>query len=205
MVQCCKQNFCKFCISRVQEKGGKCPKCNSNIVHHPIANKELEGALLQFEVQCENKCGWKGPLKQHDSHLNSNPPDSTWLDGCKEVIVRCIYCNCKSKRKYLLQRLEYRFSESKVDSVNHITSCVGLCAKWHDIGMELGFDSTTLQAIRVLHSQNKPEECYRDMLKEWIESSEDANWKNLLDVLRKPTMNFKYLATKIEQGALKSS
>ena len=185
----------------MQEKGGRCPKCKSNIVHHPIANKVLEGALLQFEVYCTNKCGWKGPLKEHDSHINFDPSDNTWLDGCKKVIVQCIYCRSKSiERKYLLQRLEYRFPESKVDSVVSITRSVGVCAKWHDIGMELGLEITVLQTIRVLHPQNKHEECYRGMLKEWIESSEGANWKNLLDVFRKPTVNLECLATKIEQG-----
>lgn len=106
------------------------------------------------------------------------------------------------KRKHLLQKLEYRFPTSKINSINSITCCVGVYAKWHIIGMELGLEVTVLQAIRRLYPQNTPEECYRDMLKEWIETSEGANWKTLLNVFRKPTVNFKYLATKIERGVL---
>ena len=184
----------------MREKGGKCPSCNfSNILHYP--NKELEGGILQLEVRCANKkCGWKGPLKEYDSHLNSNPADDKWLEGCKEVTVRCIYCRTDvKKREDLLKRLEYRFFESKVDSVYNITCSNGICAKWHDIGMGLGLEATVLQAISLIH-RSKPEECYRGMLKEWIDISESANWKKLLEVFREPTVNFKVLATKIKQN-----
>ena len=198
-LQCCKQNFCKFCISRMQHKGDRCSRCNSNIVHHP--NKELEGVLLQFEVHCTHKCGWKGPLQKYDSHINSDPIDNKWLEGCKEVEVRCIYCRKKSiKRKHLLQRLEYRFLESKVDSVNNITCCVSVCAKWYDIGIELGLGDIVLLTIRLFYPQNKSEECYYNMLKGWIGSSECANWKSLLEVFRK--LNFESHAKRIEQGML---
>ena len=196
-LQCCKQNFCEFCISQIQQKGDRCSRCNSNIVHHP--NKELEGVLLQFEVHCTHKCGWKGPLLEHDSHMNSDPIDGKWLEGCKEVEVQCIYCRKKSiKHKHLLQRLEYRFHKSKVNSVNNITCCVSVCAKWYDIGIELGLSNKVLLTIRLLHLQTKPEECYHDMLKEWIGLSECANWKSLLEGFRK--LNFKSHAKKIEQG-----
>ena len=187
----------------MREKGTRCSQCKSAIVHHP--NKALEEALLQFEVHCANKCGWKGSLKEHDSHENFNPSDDTWLDGCKEVTVQCIYCKSEStKRKYILQKLEYRFPESKVDSVNSITCNVEVYAKWDIIGMELGLEVTVLQAIRLSYPQNEHKECYYGMLKEWIESSEGANWKALLNVFRKPTVNVKHLATKIEQGVLKT-
>ena len=72
-----------------------------------------------------------------------------------------------------------------------------MCAKWHNIGTGLGLEATELQLMH----RFKPEECYQGMLKVQIEISESANWKKkVLEVIWEPIVNFKVLATKIEQG-----
>lgn len=58
-----------------------------------------------------------------------------------------------------------------------------VCDKWHEISMGLGLEAKALHIVRLIH-RSKPEECYRDMIKEWIELSERANWKTLLQVFR---------------------
>ena len=106
-VTCCEENFCKSCITKVKEKHGRCPKCGArpqDFAHYP--NKKLCEVLLQFQVYCMNECSWEGALKEHTIHLNINPSNQEWLEGCDLIRVKCVHCKLEiNERSWLLEHL----------------------------------------------------------------------------------------------------
>ena len=171
-VNCCKQNFCKSCIEDIKKHHKSCPSCNrSDFVHYH--NKDLHEVLLQFEVYCTNKCGWKGILKVHDDHLNINPQDEIWLEGCLKVEVQCIHCRSEVKcRQAWLKHLQKVFDPSKVENIYTLTNDK-VHTKWIHIGDELKLDNSTLEEIR--QKNKKTQDCYIELLQKWIESTGTAN------------------------------
>ena len=198
---CCGKNFCKTCIKQVQ---GNCSVCSEALVYHPYT--KFAEVLLQFTVNCTHECGWSGPLKEHDKHLNIDPLDQTWLDGCPKVVVKCIFCKteCKPRQDYL-QCMESEFQSSKLSRIYDITCFNEVCNKWEVIGQELSLRDSMLHTIKTSYDINDPKDFYHKMLKCWIESTNLPNWRKLLCAFRKPASNLKTLAGKIEQGNLNST
>ena len=198
-VSCCKENFCKSCIMKVKEDHGRCPKCGSlpqAYAHFP--NQMLHEVILQFEVYCMNKCSWKGVLKEHNIHLNINPSDQTWLEGCGLVQVECIHCKLEIHER---SRLRYcLMCKIEIYAVYQITVSE-VYTKWKDIGLKLGLDHTSLKSIKDLCPRYKTEkDCYHDMLKKWSQSTTDANYKKLLDTFRSKMLKLESLAKTLETG-----
>ena len=198
-VSCCKENFCKSCIMKVKEDHGRCPKCGSlpqDFVHFP--NKKLGELILQFEVYCMNECNWKGVLEQHNKHLNVNPSDQMWLEGCGLLQVECIHCKLEiHERSWLLNRLASGIETHAV----YIITVSEAYTEWQNIGLELGLEQPTFNSIKALYPRFKTEkDCYHDMLKKWSQSNIHANYKKLLKVFRSKTLKLETLAKKIETG-----
>jgi hypothetical protein len=61
--------------------------------------------------------------------------------------------------------------------------------KWFQIGHELKLDSDTLEKIRL--NNEKTEECYVELVEEWIRRAEKANWHKLLKALGNIAMEVK--------------
>ena len=56
--------------------------------------------------------------------------------------------------------------------------------KWEDVGVQLGLDDTSLEAIRCENNRNT-DDCRKGMFRLWLFSHPDPTRKQLLDVLRK--------------------
>ena len=181
------------------QRNASCPACSkSQFEHQP--NRDLNQVLQNFKVNCTNKCGWKGHLREHDNHLNIAPEDSKWLKGCKKIVVQCIFCRKEAdERAALLKLLRKTMEPSDWEVVYNFTKEV--CRKWKDVGDELGIDDTSLKSIEV-RCRNIPEDCYRELLQNWIQSTGDANWEKLIQALRNRTVEFKHLSNKLEKGKL---
>ena len=193
---CCKRNFCKECILKVQ-RNVLCPACSKpQSGHRP--NRDLNEVLQNFKVNCTNECGWTGYLREHDKHLNIDPEDSKWLKGCEKIVVQCIFCRKEAdERAALLKLLQGTLEPSDWEVVYDSTKEV--CHKWKDVGDELGIDDTSLKSIEV-RCRNIPEDCYRELLQNWIQSTGDANWEKLIQALKNRTVEFNHLSNKLEKG-----
>ena len=193
---CCKRNFCKNCILKVQ-RNHYCPACSENQFGHRT-NKDLNEVLRNFKVHCTNNCGWTGQLKEHDSHLNIDPEDSKWLEGCEKIAVQCIFCKKEAdKRSALLKLLQETLQPTDWEVVYDSTKEV--CPKWKDVGDELEVDFISLKSIEE-RCRDKPEDCYRELLQKWIQSKGDANWMKLINALRNRAVEFKYLSDRLEKS-----
>ena len=195
-VDCCKQNFCRGCIVKVKDNDGVCPHCSKDFVHY--SNVQLASILDTSEVYCMYRCGWKGLLCEHDNHLNLYPdPKETWLDGCRDAKVSCIYCKNETTLRYLLlDRIKYTLSISKLDCVCSIT--VDIQNKWYDVGLVLELKTETLDSIKSRCTD--PSACYHEMLKNWITTSSQPCWRKLLQALETTAVDHKKLAVTIERG-----
>lgn len=187
MVSCCKMNFCKYCIEQVKDRSRRCPMCSRGEFDYQ-PNEKLNKVLLQCNVNCTLECGWSGPLKRHDKHVNTK---------CSKAADQCVYC----KKCCHPQRLHITFHLSKVQTVHDLTCTEEVCSKWEAIGKELNLSDDTLQDIRQSHlGIHDTEYMYREMLEKWIESANNPNWKKLLTAFRKPTVTQNRFAAMIEQG-----
>ena len=201
---CCERHYCKKCISSLKENYSKCPGCSKTITYSH--DKEYNEVIRQFEVHCENRCGWKGLLREYDSHLNNiNPPDETWLDGCPTATVKCSHCKkwntFKNKRRFFLvsQGLEAAFTTSKLDVIYCITCEVS--PLWYQIGVALGLKQAQLRKIE--QDFSSVSNCYQQVLKEWIELREGANWNKLLHAFRvQDVQSAKTLSRKVERSEI---
>jgi hypothetical protein len=179
------------------QRNAFCPACSKpQSGYHP--NKDLDEVLQNLKVNCTNKCGWTGPLKEHDSHLNIAPEDSNWLEGCEKIIVQCIFCRKEAdERAALLRLLQATLQPSDWEVVYDSTKEV--CHKWREVGDELEIDPTSLNSIEE-RCQNVPEDCYRELLQKWIQSQGDANWMKLIQAFRNHAAEFKHLSNRLEKG-----
>jgi hypothetical protein len=183
MVSCCNKNFCNNCIEQVKERGRPCPMCSEGGFDYQ-PNMKFNKLLLQCNVNCTMKCGWSGPLEQHDKHVNIR---------CSKVADQCVYC----KKRHRLQRPHITLYSFKFPIVNDITCRNEVFSKWEAIGKELNLSDDTLQDIRRSHLES---DMYTEMLEKWMESANNPSWEKLLTAFRKPTVNLNRLAAIIEQG-----
>jgi hypothetical protein len=80
------------------------------------------------------------------------------------------------------------FDQSKVENICTITGDL-VHTKWFQIGLELELDSDKLNKIQ--QNIEKTEECYIELMKEWIKMAEIANWLILLRALRNVAVEVK--------------
>lgn len=210
---CCKRNFCKNCILKAQ-KHHSCRATRTlkiQFEHHP--NKDLNEVLGNFIVSCTNKCDWKGHIKEHDHHLNIDPEDSKWLEGCKKTVVQCIFCKKEAEKRATLQKLLQKHLE--IEDWEIVYDCTKqVCEKWKNVGDQLGISPTTIDSIEWRCNIPKGcqnckncevcyrelSNCYRELLKKWINSKRDANWMKLINALRNQTVEFIHLSDRLERG-----
>ena len=67
--------------------------------------------------------------------------------------------------------------------------------KWYNLGLELGLDKSTLDAIKV--NCQEVEDCFREVLSKWL-NLVTPSWNALVKALRAPTVDFPHIASKIE-------
>ncbi len=77
-----------------------------------------------------------------------------------------------------------------------LTELCGVCADWENIGLGLGLEAGTLDAIK--GPFKKPQDCLRDMLKEWLNTSPDCSWQSVIRALRSPIVRQNTLASHLE-------
>ncbi len=69
-------------------------------------------------------------------------------------------------------------------------------AKWEKIGLGLGVTRGILEAIKLQYQD--PLDCLRAVLREWLKSLPGPSWEGLVQVLRRPAIGERSLATKLE-------
>ena len=67
--------------------------------------------------------------------------------------------------------------------------------EWHSLGLELGLNVKTLDAIKEDFKTNK--ERFTDMLKQWLDMK--PTWESLIAALREETMGLNNVADKVEK------
>ena len=133
ITSCCGETYCHTCIADTQQQGKPCPACGENefsITQHIKFQKKVN----EFLVYCSLKkrgCGWSGPLRELDSHLD---PDQ---DNCQYVDMKCPL-NCQqtipknkveqhvaqecAKRKYVCQYCNFSAAYEEVVDI-HFPEC----------------------------------------------------------------------------------
>ena len=70
-------------------------------------------------------------------------------------------------------------------------------ARWYNIGLQLGLDPGTLEAIEI-GKQSNPDRCFTETLKEWLSSPDlHPSWSSLARSLRAPPVGLEDLAEKL--------
>ena len=200
MFECCKKTCCKTCILALDDKR-KCPCCGvPRFKYYPDEKTASKANRFQGKRECANKCGWKGSVNDYGSHLNIDPPDNKWLEGCPKVKVQCIYCRDENNtRQELKSKLEEEFPPSKSEDVYQITKSAS--NKWNRIGCALGLGDTTIEEIKSQCERNGVEQCYCKLVEKWIESR-NANWCKLIGVFRHQSVKLEKLAKDLERSKI---
>ena len=68
--------------------------------------------------------------------------------------------------------------------------------EWYNLGLELGLDKSTLDAIKI--DCHEVKDCFREVLSKWLDLV-TPSWKVLVKALRASTVNFPNIASKIER------
>ncbi len=68
--------------------------------------------------------------------------------------------------------------------------------EWENIGLALGLEPGILGGLKGDHKHLK--DCLRDMLKEWLNRSDDPSWQSLIRALRNPSIGKVQLANALE-------
>ena len=203
LFQCCKKSCCKPCILPLENKS-KCPCCGVQQFDYESDEKTKEAlALRKFQLsnerKCANKCGWKGIINNYGSHLNIDPPDDKWLEGCPQVKVQCIYCRDESNtRQELKSEVEETFPLSKSEDVYQITKSAS--DKWKLIGRALRLGDAAIEEIKSQCERDGVERCYCKLIEKWIESTQNANWCKLIGAFRHHSVKLEKLAKDVEKS-----
>ena len=71
-------------------------------------------------------------------------------------------------------------------------------SKWFNVGIELGMDTTDLDAIK-MNNNRDVDQCFTDMIIKWLQQEKSlSNWNSILSALRSPTVGREDLADDIE-------
>ena len=93
LISCCGHKFCRVCIERVKKDDKPCPLCAKQDFAF-MRELGLERFLKGTDVWCSYKkkdCKWRGKLGKLEEHLNQNPSLENQLNGCKFVVMECVY------------------------------------------------------------------------------------------------------------------
>ena len=105
--ECCKKDFCRSCIVKIQKSGGQCPLCrDSNF--KTKRNKALDHKVHCLQVYCANRskgCEWIGDLGEVEVHVNLSPIAQYQSNGCQFVDIKCAYCSGKHLRHEIPEHL----------------------------------------------------------------------------------------------------
>lgn len=91
---CSGYAFCKQCIDCVERNNKPCPCCNKQF--NKFEDKRLRKSLYDSKMHYSSSkqgCEWVGELRDLDNHLNSNPPPTNQLQGCKFSQIKCLHCS----------------------------------------------------------------------------------------------------------------
>ncbi|XP_064385938.1 uncharacterized protein LOC135334611 isoform X3 [Halichondria panicea] len=77
-------------------------------------------------------------------------------------------------------------------------------AKWMSLGLVLGLPVGTLEAIQEANLTNMPGDCFTELLAEWLKSSPNPTWSQLVEALRSPIIDYPGIADEIEDKYIKS-
>ena len=76
-------------------------------------------------------------------------------------------------------------------------------SKWCEVGLALGILATTLDAIRV--NKQSCEDCYTEMLKQWLEGDYPMQtWNGLASALKSPSVGMDALANQLPPKRISS-
>ncbi len=79
-----------------------------------------------------------------------------------------------------------------------LTELLPASASWYNIGLALDMDEGTLDAMKV-GTYKDPRDCLREMLKEWLRTSDpDPSWEGLIAALKDPIVGQGTLARQLE-------
>ena len=82
------------------------------------------------------------------------------------------------------------------DLVCVLEEILDVSADWYDLGLQLKVGIGTLKSIRADFTAAKHQ--LREMLKAWLTTGGNPNWKTLIDALRSPVVGASHLATVLE-------
>ena len=57
--------------------------------------------------------------------------------------------------------------------------------KWHNLGLSLRMDSTTLDLIEKLYPRDT-DSCFRELMKKWLMPGHETSWSTLVKALKSP-------------------
>ena len=176
----------------------KCASCPTNFwrVHYREHVKQTICCLNYHQG-----CNWMGLCKDRKTHLNNvdNIEGYDWYHGCDFARIKCIGCGRETERCLLKSELDKTLNEE------HLIAVMKLAwearSKWYEIGLESGLSSGMLDSIR---STNRyiVDECYRDMIKEWLRSSsaDRRSLRAISEALRSNVVGYESLAIDVEKG-----
>ena len=133
ITSCCGETYCHACIADTQQQGKPCPACGENefsITQHIKLQKKVKEFLVYCSLK-ERGCGWSGPLKELDSHLDLDQDNCQYVDtkcplNCQQAIPKNkveqhVAQEC-AKRKYVCQYCNFSATYEEVVSV-HFPEC----------------------------------------------------------------------------------
>ena len=94
--------------------------------------------------------------------------------------------------------LKYLFS--------HVREKITAAGKWYDIGVQL-FDVKDEQVVNTIENDHRgnADKCTAIMLQLWLDRKPDANWNQLIQALRMPSIRLDALASEIEGMLIEGS
>ena len=133
ITSCCGETYCHACIADTQQQGKPCPACGENEFSITQLIK-FQKKLNEFLVYCslkERGCGWSGPLKELDSHLDPDQDNCQYVDmkcplNCQQIIPKNqveqhVAQEC-TKREYVCQYCNFKATYEEVVSI-HFPEC----------------------------------------------------------------------------------
>ena len=187
----------------------KCDGCNEifkrkdyllHAIHDKVdcPNLSLLGRILG-KWSPSSGCEWNGSCTKLRQHLNEQPTEKTWLEGCDFVKVKCIYCQDQFQRHQLkkkAQNLEAVLSQNDLRLL--LVKTWDARIKWYNIGSELGTDPSTLESIQ--HDQrDNCDKCYREILLHWLRSNKRKTWKVVVDALKCCAVGYEQLSEEVKK------
>ena len=130
-------------------------------------------------------CLWRGlggsELKRH---LNlENLSKDNWLYECEYPNIECIFCGDENlKRREYKEKLNATNLTEK-DLLNALNTTWSAQCQWYNIGLNLGIDPSSLDAI-CLQERDKAEDCLRRVLLCWLRSAGENSWAVLQETVR---------------------